>query len=373
MQGANTDIQQSSFGTWLPICIAGVQHYVREVFSAGVTTKEYKQGANGTISTTAPAGILAGAEGYCQIDTLKADLLAKLQLILVETQAVNANTDTVEAKLQTLITDQLAGNATLTSIKNVLSNDVLPQLIAINANTDNVETLITQTNTTLTSLLNELDYEETVSTPIEGCLNGTEPIWIRTRRIYDSESGTLISETTEFAINGTDGAWTNCAGQNTVIGACKLTENYSRELWIILNANKRIADIDNGIHLDNRKYSSLCINNLSSFDSAGDYRPFRNQLPANITVIRFEVVFQDLNGNQTNEVFVCPPGNKVIQVAGKYIYSVREIAVVENAEADITGGASLGTPHIIKVADLKFGAPPSSNINILFTFNLSVQ
>lgn len=56
---------------WLPLCVDGVQWYVREaqvvdsnLGAATITTKEYKQGANGAIVTTAPTGT-AISEGVC--------------------------------------------------------------------------------------------------------------------------------------------------------------------------------------------------------------------------------------------------------------------------------------------------------------------
>lgn len=56
---------------WLPVCVDGVQWYSREsqvvdntLGSITSTTKEYKQGADGTISTTAPTGTVI-AQGTC--------------------------------------------------------------------------------------------------------------------------------------------------------------------------------------------------------------------------------------------------------------------------------------------------------------------
>jgi hypothetical protein len=58
---------------WLPICVNGSQWYVAEQStinnSTGAETlvKIYKQGANGSISTSTPVGTIV--EGYCQILT----------------------------------------------------------------------------------------------------------------------------------------------------------------------------------------------------------------------------------------------------------------------------------------------------------------
>lgn len=58
---------------WLPICVNGIQWFVAESITVNNTTgletssvKIYKQGVNGTITTTAPIGILSGQEGYCK-------------------------------------------------------------------------------------------------------------------------------------------------------------------------------------------------------------------------------------------------------------------------------------------------------------------
>lgn len=58
---------------WLPICVNGSQWYVAEQStinnSTGAETlvKIYKQGANGSISTSTPVGTIV--EGYCQTTT----------------------------------------------------------------------------------------------------------------------------------------------------------------------------------------------------------------------------------------------------------------------------------------------------------------
>ena len=59
---------------WLPLCVDGVQWYVSEksTFDNSTSiessvTKIYKQGANGSISTSTPVGTIV--EGYCQILT----------------------------------------------------------------------------------------------------------------------------------------------------------------------------------------------------------------------------------------------------------------------------------------------------------------
>ena len=60
---------------WLPYCVDGIQWYVKEVSTfnnntaiESTPTKIYKQGADGTIVTTAPTGTVI-EEGYCSIKT----------------------------------------------------------------------------------------------------------------------------------------------------------------------------------------------------------------------------------------------------------------------------------------------------------------
>ena len=128
--------------------------------------------------------------------------------ILIQVTAVNANTDTIEASLATLIADQLAGNVTLVEIRDVLTNDILTQLQAINANTDTVEALITATNTKLDTLIAELDAE-LVYTPVTKFHIGTVDYYSREVIVYDSETQVEVSRTTEYSADGV--AWTATA------------------------------------------------------------------------------------------------------------------------------------------------------------------
>ena len=81
------------------------------------------------------------------------DYSALLTSILTEVTAVNANTDTIEASLTTLIASSDAGNVTLASILLELGS-MLTELQAIDDNTDQVEALI---QTQITLLQSEFD------------------------------------------------------------------------------------------------------------------------------------------------------------------------------------------------------------------------
>ena len=74
--------------------------------------------------------------------------------ILTQLQAVNANTDQLEADITQLIADVQAGNVTLTAINTSLG-DILTEAQAINANTDGIEALITATNNLLQTEFDE--------------------------------------------------------------------------------------------------------------------------------------------------------------------------------------------------------------------------
>ena len=154
-----------------------------------------------------------------------AAITSSLNNILTQVTAVNANTDTIETKLQTLITDQLAGNVTLVQTKAVLDT-LLPQLQAINANTDTVETLIANTNTKLDALIAVQDKELIVTASQAICVtNGTSKVtsFLRTKFIYDSKTATLLSEVTEYSANGVTG-WSVTAPTGTIlVGACSIT------------------------------------------------------------------------------------------------------------------------------------------------------
>lgn len=105
------------------------------------------------------SSISAGVNtGSSEIDFT--EVINKLQEILESTQEVDGNTDSIESELTTLISTVSAGNATLTTISNTLTTSILPQLVAINANTDQVETLIATTNSALATLIVQTDNIE---------------------------------------------------------------------------------------------------------------------------------------------------------------------------------------------------------------------
>lgn len=84
-------------------------------------------------------------------------IIVELQNVLASVQAVDANTDTIEASLTSQITElqslnatDFASEATLAAAKTVLDNaltqlqSILTEIQAVNANTDNVEALLQQ-------------------------------------------------------------------------------------------------------------------------------------------------------------------------------------------------------------------------------------
>lgn len=184
----------------------------------------HKQNINLCNASDISAPIVAAIQALQAQNSIENQAITNaLQQILVEVVAVNANTDTLETQLQTLIADQIAGNLTLTQIQAGIG-DLLVELQAINANTDGVEALITATNTKLDTLIAEQDKELIVTTPQKACAtdNGVATdYFVRTKFVYDSETATLISETNEFSADGLSG-WTVTAPTGTVVlGACE--------------------------------------------------------------------------------------------------------------------------------------------------------
>lgn len=88
-----------------------------------------------------------------------------LNNILTEAQAINANTDGIEAQLAQVITDIQAGNVTLGDIEALL-NTIRLEVEEIDGNTDTLENLIPIANNILTEIGNEGDQTQALLTQI---------------------------------------------------------------------------------------------------------------------------------------------------------------------------------------------------------------
>jgi hypothetical protein len=107
---------------------------------------------------------------------------------------------------------------------------------------------------------------------------------------------------------------------------------------------------------------------MTPYSGDGDFRPFRGQDPQNTTVIWLEVTFFDpLTSSNYNVWYSVPSGTKLIQMEGKSIVEVTRIAVQDNTDADLTANG-----NNIEVKAFSNGSAPSTPVNLLFTFNLSV-
>ncbi len=96
---------------WLPLCVDGIQWFVREsqvidnnLGAATITNKEYKQGANGAIVTTAPTGTVI-TEGVCEAP--KKDIFEKDVCVTID-----GSTENYEV-IKVYYRDQTTGVSTL--------------------------------------------------------------------------------------------------------------------------------------------------------------------------------------------------------------------------------------------------------------------
>jgi hypothetical protein len=147
----------------------------------------------------------------------------------------------------------------------------------------------------------------------------------------------------------------------------KLIENAGVEYWVRLDSSTPIHRI-RATDLNNVVYNSLSISNMMAYSDEGDYRPFRGQDPQNQTVLKVEVeFFNPTTGSNYIVNYSVPSGNKIIQMQGASIVAVNSITVQDNMDTDLTNNG-----NILRVDLFSSGAIPSSPINVLFTFNLSV-
>lgn len=181
---------------------------------------------------------------------------------------------------------------------------------------------------------------------------------------------TIINTETK-AIEGT--IWIDVSGASIAapvgVEPCgiKRAKNGGIEYWLRLDSITPTLDITSG-DVGGELYNSLTINNLQSYIDSGDFRPFRGQDPTNNTVVWVEVEFFNPTTNSNYNVwYAVPSGTKIIQMEDASIVSVPRVAVADNIDADLTGSGNK-----INVKGFQNGLAPSTPINLLFTFNLSV-
>lgn len=103
----------------------------------------------------------------------------------------------------------------LTNVENLLQQ-IDDNTDSLEVNTDTLESLVTDTNTKLDTLIAVQD-KELVYTPAVKANNGTIDFYTREVVVYDSETATEVSRTTEYSTDGNTRSTTAPAG-TIVIG-----------------------------------------------------------------------------------------------------------------------------------------------------------
>lgn len=100
----------------------------------------------------------------------------------------------------------------LTNVENLLQ-EIDNNTDTLEVNTDTLEALITDTNTKLDTLIAEQD-KELVYTSAVKANNGTIDFYTREVVVYDSETATEVSRTTEYSTDGN--TWSTTAPAGTI-------------------------------------------------------------------------------------------------------------------------------------------------------------
>ena len=205
---------------WLPICVGGVQWYVAESSTfnndtaiEGVITKIYKQGAAGTITTTAPVG--ATVEGYCQADRIE-----------VDTELICNEVTNVYDEYRYITTNGVTAAPVITATTITCDGDK-PDVESVRVCSPLTNTYHIVTTSYLAgagTILSDVDTLEscapallapTVTVTTEpGCNNG-QPVTRRTTRTIDNNGGATLENTVLLANSGAP-----VAENNFVLGAC---------------------------------------------------------------------------------------------------------------------------------------------------------
>ena len=217
-----------TYSNWLPVCIANIQWYVSEkisvVNSTGVETitKAYKQGANGTIITTAPVGALV--EGYCPVDKIEVDV-----------ELICNNTTNVYDSYRYVTTNGVTA-APVISATTIACTQERPDVESVrvcSALTNTYHIVTTSYVAGVGTILSDVDTLEscvpallapTVTVTTEpGCNNG-QPVTRRTTNTIDNNGGPSLEVTVLLSNTGAP-----VAENNFVLGACPQVVNPTRD------------------------------------------------------------------------------------------------------------------------------------------------
>jgi hypothetical protein len=190
----------------------------------------------------------------------------------------------------------------------------------------------------------EFETDNYETTPIAYCYDGVT-YYVSQEYTVDNETGTRTLLNTYYR-NSTGVVTVEPTFTVKTIGACQfnIQENAGIERWVRLDSSTPTQSISTA-QLNDRLYDTLSVSNMTPYSGDGDFRPFRGQDPQNTTVIWLEVTFFDpLTSSNYNVWYSVPSGTKLIQMEGNNI----EVKAFSN------------------------GSAPSTPVNLLFTFNLSV-
>lgn len=129
-----------------------------------------------------------------------------------------------------------APNNDLTNIETLLQQ-IEDNTDGLEVNTDSLEALVTDTNTKLDTIIAEED-KELVYTSAVKANNGTDNFYTREVVVYDSETATEVSRSTEYSLDGNTWSTTVPSGTITIGRATVAPTVYNTEEIFDLTASQ---------------------------------------------------------------------------------------------------------------------------------------
>jgi predicted nucleic acid-binding Zn-ribbon protein len=244
-----------------------------DIFCAIVTAIDSAKVAIVDAVNNANTDITAAIEASTAVlEEIKTELVTAnttLTNIKTDTASINTKLDTVITKIDTMITSLSSIDTKLTTTNTTLADillelqglgtdladikiavesidlkldDVITSLSSIETKLDTLHTDLVGIKDTLDDILAQLDHELIITSPTVNCAddNGTKvSFYTREKIVWDSESGTEISKTIEYSLDGEDFTATKPAGTIT-IGACVTASNIGDSL-----VSYQVVDCDN--------------------------------------------------------------------------------------------------------------------------------
>jgi predicted nucleic acid-binding Zn-ribbon protein len=244
-----------------------------DIFCAIVTAIDTAKTAIVDAVNNASTDITTAIEASTAVlEEIKTELVTAnttLTNIKTDTASINTKLDTVITKIDTMITSLSSIDTKLTTTNTTLADilvelqglstdladikiavesidlkldDVITSLTSIETKLDTLHTDLVGIKDTLDDILAQLDHELIITSPTVNCAddNGTKvSFYTREKIVWDSESGTEISKTVEYSLDGETFNTTKPAGTIT-IGACVTASNIGDSL-----VSYQVVDCDN--------------------------------------------------------------------------------------------------------------------------------